>query len=136
MTSAELDGFRQQLLTLGQRLKGDVSHLQSEALRTTGGSDSGSLSNTPVHLADLGTDAFEQEVSLSLLENQEQQLEDVATALHQIEAGTYGRCEVCDQPIDRERLEAIPYAQTCMVECCRGCAAPPPSNLGRPHRAK
>jgi RNA polymerase-binding transcription factor DksA len=118
MTPAELDGFRQQLHALGQRLKGDVSHLATEALRNAGGRESGSLSNTPVHLADLGTDAFEQEVSLCLLENQEQQLEDVAAALRRMEAGKFGRCEACAGEIGQERLQALPYARFC-IDCAQ-----------------
>ncbi len=118
MTPVELEGYRQQLLRLGERLKGDVSRLGSEALRHTGGPASGNLSNTPVHLADLGSDTFEQEVSLSLLENQDQQLEEVADALRRIDEGRFGICESCHQEIDHERLQAIPSANFC-IDCAR-----------------
>ena len=67
MTKAILDAFRQQLLDLRNRLKGDVTNLADEALRKAGGEASGSLSNMPIHMADLGTDNFEQEFTLSLL---------------------------------------------------------------------
>lgn len=40
-------------------------------------------------------------------------LADVEKALEHIEAGTYGRCEVCDKEIEEERLEANPAARTC-----------------------
>lgn len=117
MTQSELDGYRDQLLALGRRLTGEVSQLSDEALRHVGGAASGNLSNTPVHPADIGSDAFEQEVSLSLLENQEQQLEEVAAAMDRVNSGTYGRCERCGQEIGRERLQAVPYARYCI-----GCA--------------
>jgi RNA polymerase-binding protein DksA len=126
MTQAELEHFRQQLLTMGSRLKGAVSDLAGEALRETGGAASGNLSNTPIHQADLGSDHFEQEVSLSLLENEEQRLEEIAAALKRISAGTFGRCEACQRDIPTARLEALPFTRLC-IECARQAqpAAPP-----------
>jgi RNA polymerase-binding transcription factor DksA len=118
MTKAELEHYRQRLLTLGARLKGAVSDLEAEALRNTGGAASGSLSNTPIHPADLGTDHFEQELCLCLLENEEQRLEEVAAALARIAQGTFGRCESCGRPIAKERLEAIPFTRLC-IDCAR-----------------
>lgn len=118
MNQNEFQGFREQLLGLGQRLKGGVATLSDEALRKVGGDSSGNLSNTPVHIADLGSDAFEQEVALSLLENQEHQLEEVAAALRRCDAGTFGRCESCEGEIGRERLDALPYARHC-IDCAR-----------------
>ncbi|HEX5270726.1 MAG TPA: TraR/DksA family transcriptional regulator [Gemmataceae bacterium] len=118
MTQADLDGFRQQLLDLRNRLRGDVSHLTHEALRETGGEASGSLSNTPIHMADLGTDNFEQEFTLGLIQNEEQALEEIGAALDRVEQKTFGRCEDCQKEIPRARLQALPYARYC-VECAR-----------------
>jgi RNA polymerase-binding protein DksA len=118
MTKADLDSFRQALQALRSRLNGEVSHLADEALRSTGGEASGSLSNAPLHLADLGTDAYEQEFTLSLLQNQEQALEEIGHALDKINRGTFGRCEECDNPIPKGRLQALPYARHC-VDCAR-----------------
>jgi RNA polymerase-binding transcription factor DksA len=118
MTPAELESFREQLVLLGKRLKGDASDLARESLRSVGGEASGSLSNTPVHMADLGSDAYEQEVALSLLETEEQRLEEVAQALERIERGTFGRCESCAREIRRERLRAVPLSRLCVV-CAR-----------------
>ena len=118
MTQAEIDSFRQQLLDLRSRLSGDVSHLASEALRQTDGESSGNLSNTPIHMADLGTDNFEQEFTLGLLQNQEQLLDEIAEALERINQGTFGQCEECHEGITRPRLQALPYARHC-VSCAR-----------------
>lgn len=118
MTKTELEGYRQQLLALGRRLNGNVEGLASEAFRRTGGEASGNLSNTPMHLADLGTDTFEQEVAMSLLENEGQQVEEVAAALRRIDEGTYGQCEECGEAIGRERLHAVPYTRHC-IDCAR-----------------
>ena len=118
MTQAELDSFRQQLLDLRSRLRGDVSHLTSEALRKTGGEASGSLSNTPIHMADLGTDNFEQEFTLSLIESEEGRMKEINAALDRIEHGGFGRCEECQKAIPKARLQALPFTRFC-VDCAR-----------------
>jgi len=118
MTQTDLDSYRQQLLDLRSRLRGDVSHLTSEALRRTGGEASGSLSNTPIHMADLGTDNFEQEFTLGLIENEEQALDEIAGALERLAQKTFGSCELCQKEIPRARLQALPYTRYC-VECAR-----------------
>ena len=118
MTKADLETYRQQLSALGRRLSGDVSGLANEAFQKTGGGASGNLSNMPLHPADLGTDSFEQDVTMSLLEKDEHSLEEIAVALTRIEAGTFGCCEVCQKEIVAARLQALPYARRC-VECER-----------------
>ena len=118
MTESERDSFRRLLQNLADRLKGDVSGLSKEALRLSGGEASGNLSNTPFHTADLGTDNFEQELSVSLLENQDQILQDIAAAMRRLENGTYGRCELCGKDIPKERLRAAPYTPYC-IDCAR-----------------
>jgi DnaK suppressor protein len=117
MTPADTDLYRQMLLLLRQRLTGDVSHLKDEALRRNG-SAGGNLSNMPIHMADLGTDNFEQEFTLSLLQNEEQVLDEIAAALDRLQKGRFGRCEECQGVIPKARLQALPYARFC-VACAR-----------------
>lgn len=118
MTKAEIDHYRRRLLALKKRLGSDLTELEEEALRPLGGEASGSLSDVPIHPADLGTDNFEEELTLDLIETEEQLLREVLDALDRIERGTYGRCENCHRPISRERLEALPYARYC-IRCAR-----------------
>lgn len=118
MNKNQLQRYRQSLLTLAKRLRVDLQGVADEAMRTAGGESSGSLSDAPIHIADLGTDAFEQEVSLSLLANDEHILEDIAAAWQRIEAGTFGVCTECGKPIGDQRLEAVPYTPHCL-ECAR-----------------
>jgi DnaK suppressor protein len=118
MTKAELGTYRQELLALRHLLTGYVSGLAGEAFQKAGGQAGGNLSNTPLHPADLGTDHFEQEVTMSLLENDEQTLEEIAAALARIEAGAFGCCEECRKEIPPARLQALPYTRRC-VECAR-----------------
>ena len=115
MSKTDLEHYRQVLLALGRRLRGDVEGIANEALRQTGGEPSGSLSNAPLHTADLGSDMFEQELSLGLLENKDALLAHTAAALERIDKGTFGRCQECGKEIPRERLQALPYTPYCVA---------------------
>jgi DnaK suppressor protein len=119
MSPAELASYRGKLLALRGRLAGDVSSLADEALDSEDEA-SGNLSHVPIHMADLGT--YERELTLGLLGNEEQTLEEIAAALGRVEQGTFGRCEGCRKAIPRGRLHALPYARYC-VECARGSQA-------------
>jgi RNA polymerase-binding transcription factor DksA len=114
VTQHELEDYRRQLVRMANRLEGDVSRLSDEALRRAGGEASGNLSNTPLHLADLGTDTFEHEMTLGLLENEGQVFIQITNALDRIDNGTFGRCENCGAEIRRERLQALPYVNLCI----------------------
>jgi RNA polymerase-binding transcription factor DksA len=116
MDKADQEAFQQQLLTLHQRLKGDVKHLTSEALGDS--SSGGGPSQMPIHMADLGSDNFEQENTLNLLANEQQTLEEIAEALDRVRQGTFGACEECGEEILRARLKELPYTRYC-VACAR-----------------
>ncbi len=71
-----------------------------------------------MHLADLGTAEYMQELDATLYENEEHLDREVADALGRIEEGSFGSCERCGESIKRERLEAIPYTRFCL-NCAR-----------------
>ncbi len=77
----ELGLFRETLQGLRARLRGDLDQMTDEALgrETSGGT--GNLSNVPLHMADLGTDNYDQEFTLGLIENEQSTLELVNEAL-------------------------------------------------------
>lgn len=118
MTREERDGYRERLLDLAARLKGADDRVGNEALRQAGGDASGSLSNVPLHLADMGSDAFEQEINTSLLRNEREIQTAVAAALDRIEQGTFGQCQQCGKEIGKGRLQALPYTRYC-VDCAQ-----------------
>src|ERR1700687_4755308 len=72
------------------------------------------LSDQPQHQADLGTETFNREADLSLLEQVEAELADVEHALRRLDDGTYGTCEACGRPLDDERLDVVPAARFCL----------------------
>lgn len=118
LKKAELNQFRAVLETLRARLRGDVSQLADEALKQNRKDASGDLSNMPIHMADIGSDNFEQEFTISLVESGQVALEEIDSALARIREGTFGSCEECGSVIPKQRLKAIPYTPYC-VECAR-----------------
>ena len=113
-TKREAKPFKEVLLAIRSRLRGDVSALADAALKKTRSEANGDLSSMPIHMADVGTDAFEQEFTLSLMQTEEGTLEHVEDALERIEEGAYGICTECSSRIPKARLHAIPYASLCI----------------------
>jgi RNA polymerase-binding protein DksA len=116
MKKVELNVYRDRLMELRARLRGDVDQMANSALKKTRSESNGDLSSMPIHMADIGSDNFEQEFTLSLMENEEGTLDAIEVALERIGAGTFGCCEECGVKIPKARLNAIPYAVLC-VKC-------------------
>ena len=74
------------------------------------------LSSVDQHQADVGTETFNRERDLSILENVEAELGDVEHAIRRLDDGTYGTCEACGKPIDDARLDAMPAARFCLKD--------------------
>jgi RNA polymerase-binding protein DksA len=100
---------RARVLDEMQTLHDDLAHSLEDATDEDG-NDS--------HLGDSATETLDREIEQSLEENAEHLLANIDSALQRIEAGTYGICERCGQPIGEERLEALPYATKC-IDCKR-----------------
>lgn len=108
--------FRAMLLHRRAQLSGDVNHMQEETMSKSVAAASGDLSTVPYHMADVGSDNFEHEFTLGLIENEEEELREIDEALERLEKRTYGICESCSKPIPKSRLKIIPYARFC-IEC-------------------
>lgn len=92
--------------------------MQGEALKMSRQDASGDLSNVPIHMADVGTDNYERDLMIELIENGEEGLRNIDTALEKMDDGSYGVCEICAKKINKERLKAVPYAKLC-IDCQR-----------------
>jgi DnaK suppressor protein len=114
----ELGTYRDSLLDLQARLRGDLDQMTDEALRRGQPDSSGNLSNVPMHMADVGTENYDQEFTLSLIENDQDTLGQIHEALTRIDSGTYGQCEECNELIAKPRLQALPYTRHC-INCAR-----------------
>lgn len=135
MTRTQTVNYRTQLEDLLPRVADTAARLEEQARNGVGGEAGGSLSNAPMHLGDLGTAAYEQELNATLLENETYLVDEVRAALDRLDAGTFGTCERCEADIPAERLALLPY-----VRYCVGCAelehdGPAVNiNAGRPSR--
>ena len=112
MRKTDLTLCRERLLALRARLRGDVTQMEDDALNK----DHNKTTRMPNHMAELGSDNFAQEFTLSLLESENDALDQIEAAIERIEDGSYGQCEECGGKIPKPRLEAIPYAALC-VKC-------------------
>ncbi|MBL8763854.1 MAG: TraR/DksA C4-type zinc finger protein [Phycisphaerae bacterium] len=107
LTKKELDRYREILRRKRAELVGDVSTMETEAL--TG--SSGSLSHLPQHMADQGSETFDQALSLDLAKVDRNLIREIDEALARIEAGTFGVCELTGKPIAKDRLEELPWTR-------------------------
>jgi RNA polymerase-binding transcription factor DksA len=109
------DQARTRLAEERERLVGVRATFDDEHLSDQSESDSvGEISSYDQHQADMGTETFEREKDLSILEQVEAELADVEFALRRLDEGTYGTCEVCGRAIAEERLEALPATRLCL----------------------
>src|SRR5690242_3288650 len=113
-TREEVEAYRRCLLALAKRHRGGASGLRFDSSHGLGGESGGGLSNVPMHLADLGNASYEEDMNLTLLEAQEQLLQECDDALSRIAGGGFGLCEECHRPIAEGRLRACPYARHCV----------------------
>lgn len=118
MKKTEIKVYRERLLALRTRLRGDVDQMADATLKKSRSEANGDLSSMPIHMADIGSDNFEQEFTLSLMQSEEGTLGQIEASLERIEDGTYGQCEECGSRIPKTRLNAIPYAILC-VKCAQ-----------------
>ena len=118
LTGPELENFKERLLVIRAQLRGNVITMTDAALNKNRMEASGDLSAMPIHMADIGSDNFEQEQTLSFMQSEHGLLEKVDEALTRMKGGKFGICEGCECWIPRARLNAIPYAAKCVT-----CAA-------------
>lgn len=112
MKKADLEAFGRKLHQLRARLTGELQHL-AESFQTAG-ADSLQTNQTE----ELGSEVQEQEVTIQMLQSEENALTEINDALARVASGKFGLCEQCEKPIPKPRLNAIPYARRC-VECAK-----------------
>ena len=102
---ARLDEERDRLSRTLAELE-EQSDAQKESLQE--------LSVYDQHQGDIGTETFEMEKDASIIESVRAALEDIEAATARLDAGTYGTCQRCGEPIADDRLEAMPAARYCL----------------------
>jgi DnaK suppressor protein len=107
LSKKELDGYRVLLLAKRKQLVGMLNGMEDEALRSSGGN----LSNMPVHMADMGSDVYDQDFTLGMAETERAILDEIDAALQRIADRTFGVCQMTGKPISKARLDAKPWAK-------------------------
>jgi RNA polymerase-binding transcription factor DksA len=114
LTAKEMASFRELLVEKLKEIVGDVQHIESGALKTSRQDSAGDLSSMPIHMADIGSDNYEQEFSLGLMDSERKIVREIHEAIKRIQEGTYGICEGTGEPIPKMRLKGIPWARYCV----------------------
>jgi DnaK suppressor protein len=81
LTDQEVEHYKKLLLDKMQELIGDVNSIEDGALKKSRLDASGDLSSMPIHMADLGTDNYDQEFALNLLDSERKILNEIIEAL-------------------------------------------------------
>ncbi|MEN0019272.1 MAG: TraR/DksA C4-type zinc finger protein [Planctomycetota bacterium] len=106
-TKKQLQDFRAILVMKRASLTQSVDDLETQALK----SQSGALSHTPQHMAEQGSEVSDQTLSLDLAKADRSLIAEIDAAIERIDNGTFGVCEMTGEPINRERLEELPWAR-------------------------
>jgi RNA polymerase-binding transcription factor DksA len=105
-TAEELSKWRSRLMAQRYQVSNDIADLEKDAMEAEDGH------TTPLHAAERGSDADLQDVSLALAGQEKDLLWQIDRALRKIDVGRpipYGLCEHTREPINKNRLEAIPW---------------------------
>lgn len=122
MTPEERAAVAALLASERERAEATEAGLAAELRAVVEASDQANLDDE--HDPEGATVGYERARVASLLEEARSRLVRLDEAGHRLQAGTYGRCDVCGRPIDVERLSAHPTAATC-VGCAPSAGRPP-----------
>jgi DnaK suppressor protein len=111
-TEAELAEVRDQLASEAAALRAEIERAETDIASRLGDA----VGDAGDDQADVGAKTFEREHELALTHNARELLAQTERALGRIDAGTYGTCESCGDPIGKARLQAFPRATLC-VRC-------------------
>jgi len=114
LATADIEHLKQMLLEKRREILVNVNEMEDETLKKSRLDAAGDLSSMPIHMADIGTDNYEQEFALGLMDSERKLLREIDDALQRIERGTYGICEGTGKQIPKARLEAQPWARYCV----------------------
>jgi RNA polymerase-binding protein DksA len=114
--TVDIEHFRKRLLDERARVQEAIDYLHKEHP----GSMEDETQEIPSdnHPGDVATVTLDREIDYTLEENEERMLKAIDAALVRIDSGTFGSCQTCAQPINPERLEALPYTTQC-IDCKR-----------------
>lgn len=113
-TKKDLAVFKKLILKKKEEILEGIAHVSEDALKKSLKDASGDISGYTYHMADVATDTYDREFSLSIGSNERKTLYELDDALKRIEEGVFGICEDCQQAITKIRLKALPNARLCL----------------------
>ena len=116
-SKTKLKVFKNSIEKRMEEIANDMDDLHEGILDN--GSSGGALSQESVysvHMADAGTDSFEQEKNYNLMSRESDYYKNLEIALERIDDGTFGMCNICEDLIPEERIMEVPNATKC-VKC-------------------
>lgn len=116
LNKKELSDFKNLILARKEEMIEGIKHVSEDALKKSQKDAAGDISGYTYHMADVATDTYDREFSLSLASNEREALYELDDALKRIEDGTFGICEECNDLIAKNRLKAVLHARLC-IKC-------------------
>ena len=110
MRATEREHYKKRLIALRERMEQGFKDLRDGILEEAG--NPSDISHVRTHLADADAETLETDIAMG--QNQHELLQQIEDALERMAEGTYGKCEECNDPIPKARLDAIPYATYCL----------------------
>ena len=111
LTATELKKYRKALLDLRDQVVDVITFHSGDNLNRSQRDATGDLSSYSLHMADQGTDNYDREFALNLVSTEQDALYEIDEAVRRVDAGTFGICELSGEPIERARLDVIPFAR-------------------------
>jgi DnaK suppressor protein len=109
LSKKDKEEFLELLLEKRTEIVGNVKGMETERNASLG-----DIAHMPLHMADVGSDNFEQEFTLGLMESEREMLREIDEAILRMREGYYGVCLESGRPIQRIRLEFAPWAKYCI----------------------
>ena len=116
-SKTKLKVFRNSIEKRMREIATDMDDLQDGILdKSSSGGGLSQESVYSVHMADAGTDSFEQEKNYNLMSRESDYFKNLEVALERIDDGSFGMCNICEDLIPEERMIEVPNATKC-VKC-------------------
>ena len=106
LSAKQLKEYRDKLMAYRSQLLEDLGAIEKEALDVNA-----DISHMPIHMADVGSDAYDQDLKLGMAASERKRIRDIEDALVRIKKKTYGVCHLTGKPIPDARLKAKPWAK-------------------------
>lgn len=116
MDRSMMEKYKARLLREKQSIYDTINDMKENGLEVGQRDEISELSTIDNHPADMGTEMFDKERFYALLDNEKTAVHKIDHALKRIGEEKYGNCELCGKEIQRERLDSMPSAVTC-IDC-------------------